>query len=236
MNIQIDDAPLPNKWIKDYRGQRFNRLTVIAFERVRPRGGAVWRCRCDCGNETTTTAHDMRVGHTQSCGCQGRERSAAARRTHGMTGTPVYKIWKGIRVRCYNPNSAIYPHYGGRGIVMCDRWRESFEAFFADMGERPPGHSVERIDNDGPYSPENCEWAAKVTQMNNMRSNHCITYQGKTQSLADWARELGIDYHRLRARIERGVPVERAFSAERLQRKASGFYDDIGQTRHPRSR
>lgn len=120
---------------------------------------------------------------------------------------------------------------------MCDRWRDSFENFYADMGPRPStDYSIERIDDDGPYSPENCRWATDTEQANNTRWNRHVTYRGKTQSVAEWARELGIPYNRLSARLMRGVPIERAFANETLQRQSPDFYDEIGQERHPRKR
>jgi hypothetical protein len=174
---------------------------------------------CSGDESTTASIYDLRSGHTKSCGCLSAERLSAMRTKHGRTGTPEYKIWRGIRARCYNANSHIYPYYGGRGIVMCERWHASFDNFFTDMGERPsPQHSVERIDNDGPYAPDNCRWATRTEQGNNTRQNHYVTYDGKTMSVADWARHLGIDYSRLLARLERGVPPERAFASQFLER------------------
>ncbi len=222
MKITIDKSPLPNKWIKDYRGQKFHRLTVVSFARIRPRGGAVWNCICECGAQTTATVSDLRSGHTKSCGCLSAERMRAMRTTHGRSDTPEYNIWQGMLSRCYNPHSKIYRHYGGRGIKVCERWHTSFEKFFADMGKRPSRrHSVERINNNADYSPQNCQWATRVKQANNTRQNHYATYLGKTQSIADWARELNIPYHRLRARILRGVSIERAFTHQILIRDYS---------------
>lgn len=215
MHQIIDNSPLPNKMTKDRRGQRFNRLLIVAYSHATRSSGAFWRCICDCGNESVVRYEDLRSGHTKSCGCLLREMRGSLHRTHGMSGTVEYTIWKGIETRCYNPNARVYPHYGGRGITMCDRWRTSFENFFSDMGPRPSlKHSIERIDNNGSYSPDNCRWATDLEQANNMRSNRRITFNGKTQSLADWARELDISSGAISLRMARGLSVEEAFSTK----------------------
>lgn len=114
--------------------------------------------------------------------------------------------------RCLNPRSEKWPQYGGRGIAVCQRWQESFEAFLADMGEPPPDHSLDRIDNDGPYSPENCRWATNNQQARNKSTNRVLTYQGKSQTLAEWAEELGLPRNTIQTRLRLGWSVERALS------------------------
>ena len=138
--------------------------------------------------------------------------------THRKTGTPEYLAWINIKRRCYNAANASYPAYGGRGIVMCDRWKDDFMAFLADMGERPSDqHSIDRIDVNGNYEPSNCRWAIDATQRNNKRNNVMLTHQGKTQTLAQWAKELGINMDTLWRRINvLNMPVERALTAEML--------------------
>jgi|SRR5579859_6277 len=124
---------------------------------------------------------------------------------HGKTGTPEHKIWIDMRQRCENPNRSNFKHYGGRGIRVCERW-QSFEAFFADMGERPtPEHSIERKDNDGPYSPDNCKWATPSEQRHNYSRNHWITIDGRRQTIGDWAKERGLDERLIRIRLRRGM-------------------------------
>jgi hypothetical protein len=137
---------------------------------------------------------------------------SAANKTHGRTKSPEYGSWRAIVTRCTKPTAQQFRDYGGRGITICDRWRASFEDFLADMGERPgPGYSVEREDNDGPYSPDNCRWATAKEQVRNRRNTHFLTLNGVTKSLQEWAEELGISARTLYTRIfAYGWPVERA--------------------------
>ncbi|MDE4297182.1 hypothetical protein PXK56_18520 [Phaeobacter gallaeciensis] len=120
-----------------------------------------------------------------------------------MTNTKAYQAWNSMKQRCMNAKSKDYPRYGGRGIKICDRWL-SFENFLADMGEKPRDMTLDRIDNDGDYEPGNCRWASARTQSNNRRSNHCLTYEGKTQTLSEWSRETGIEKATLLNRIKNG--------------------------------
>jgi len=132
---------------------------------------------------------------------------------HNIAKMPEYNIWTQMKQRCANANMPNYAAYGGRGIAVCDRWRESFENFITDMGVRPgKDYSLDRIDNDGPYSPENCRWATRIEQGNNTRTNRWITYNGKTMTLSEWSRKLNIAKSTLRNRFKKGWSVERAFS------------------------
>lgn len=165
----------------DLTGQQFGRLLVLEMVRE-PGKDARVRCRCECGAETTVLAYNVRNGNTSSCGCIAREGAAArglviapiigaANRTHGMRGTRTYVSWLDARKRCHSPQNKRYAYYGGRGIAVCDQWRDSFESFLADMGECPPGLTLERLDNNKGYEPGNCVWATKEQQARNRRCN-----------------------------------------------------------------
>lgn len=143
---------------------------------------------------------------------------------HGCTNHPLYFVWKTMKQRCRNEKCKSFPNYGGRGIKMCDRWFDSFIAFFEDMGEKPSdAHSLERIDNDGDYVTENCRWATRREQNRNQRSNKLFTFEGKTQCMTDWAVELGVNMQTLRRRIKRGLPLSGILTAKDGREKTLKF-------------
>lgn len=167
--------PFNRPW-HDLSGQTFGRLTVLRLADERKGGRIAWLCQCSCGEVRTLTSHQLRQGGTRSCGCYAREACGERARRHGSFGTPEYSIWAGIIQRTCNPKAPAWDNYGGRGITMCPRWRESFANFLADMGKRPsPDHSVERIDNEQGYSPENCKWILRSEQNRNKRNTHSLT-------------------------------------------------------------
>ena len=192
-------------------GQRFGRLTVIS-EAGRHRKEIAWECRCDCGTSGIVIAsYALRNGDKLSCGCLRLEAVLAACTTHGQTGSTEYKIWVGMKNRCFNPRVKGYANYGGRGITVCDRWNESFELFLLDVGPRPsPKHSIDRRDNNGNYEPGNAQWALPIEQANNSRHVHFVTVDGVTMSLTGWSRQTGVPAPCIRKRLKRGWPPGRA--------------------------
>lgn len=194
----------------DLTNKQFGRLVALFIDNESREPNKVkWVCACSCGRRKSVRADHLTRGKISSCGCLCAEMSAKINLSHGMTGTRTYKIWQGMKRRCENKNERFYPHYGGRGITICERWR-SFTAFLADMGEAPDGMSIDRINNDLGYSPENCRWADDITQMNNMRSNRYIEFNGEKKSAANWSRETGVPSLTIISRINRGWPVETA--------------------------
>jgi hypothetical protein len=149
---------------RDIRNQRFDRLVAISY--VTPER---WLCICDCGTSKVVIGSDLRRGKIRSCGCILRElkKTGDLRRTHGASNTPEYRTWSSMINRCNNPKTSYFHRYGGRGIAVCSRWRESFENFFVDMGTRPPGKTIDRIRVDGNYEPSNCRWATALEQAAN---------------------------------------------------------------------
>jgi hypothetical protein len=181
-------------------GQVFGRWKVVGQTRVSQSGVPAIMCYCDCGTERLVSIRRLNKGTSTSCGCLAAEKSAARLLTHGGSYTLEYSIWRGILRRCNNINCREYSYYGGRGIVICDEWL-SFERFISDMGARSEkGLSIERRDNDGPYSKENCYWAT-YTQQNN-----------KSQTTSAWAKEYGLNQSTLRERLKRGWSMEDALS------------------------
>lgn len=187
-------------------GQKFNSLTVIKEIERREYMRQVL-CRCNCGKEIIVRVYDL--GRNRSCGCEKKNNLR-----HGMSGTPEYAAWKSIKTRCYDPNFIEYQHYGGRGIKVCDEWKDDFRAFYNHIGPRPgSGYSVDRIDNDGDYEPGNVKWSTKSEQHRNTRQNLIVTYRGESRPLVEWVEELGLNYSAVQQRLVKlGWPAERAFS------------------------
>lgn len=201
----------------DMKGQRFGRLTVIEVAGRDKSKNVTWTCQCDCGAEVVVSGINLRVGDTKSCGCLHREKIKEQMSTHGYSKTRLYKVWAGIKSRCYNPNCDNYKYYGAKGITMCDDWKDNFESFrkwsFDNGYDESAGSqecTIDRIDNSMPYSPENCRWTDHVIQCNNQSKNKIFEYDGRALTMAEWAREFDIKYTTLRARIRRGIPFEEA--------------------------
>jgi hypothetical protein len=197
--------------IKNEVGKKYGRLTVIRWAHTTNADGLWWACLCECGREKVVRGHSLRSGATKSCGCLQREFVASLNRTHGLSETRTCKIWKNMLDRCLNAAHKSYKDYGGRGIYVCERWVSSIENFMNDMGPAPDGLSIDRIDNDGPYCPENCRWVTREIQSRNMRTNRVISFAGQTKILKDWADELGIYPTSLASRLQK-LPLERALT------------------------
>ena len=195
----------------DMSGHRYGRLTVVEMSGHNKHNQRLWRCVCDCGNDAEVIGFLLRQGQTQSCGCLAKESIASVNYKHGKSKSQIWSIHHSMMDRCYLKTSHAYHRYGGRGITVCDRWHD-FENFYADMGDKPKGMSLERIDNDKGYSPENVKWASYKEQANNTRSNRILTYMGKSQNITQWAEELGIKMTTIWARLQRGWTVERALT------------------------
>lgn len=199
-------------------GRTFGRLTVLS-RADNGKAGRRWNCVCKCGKTSTVLGQQLRNGEVKSCGCYSLEISTKRLTKHGhATGgkiSPELTAWNNLRGRCYDHADKSYATYGRRGIRVCDRWmgENGFPAFIADMGPRPSTqHSIDRIDPNGDYEPNNCRWATAREQQNNRTDNHRITWNGRTQNISEWSRELGISPHTLGKRIERW-PIDRAMSA-----------------------
>jgi hypothetical protein len=180
--------------LKSALGQTFGWWTVIE---ERKEWKKLRKCRCECGTIKMIDAHQLRSGHTKSCGCK------FVHSMHGMHTTNTYDIWVGAKQRCTNKNAKAYFRYGGRGIKMCKRWMDSFSNFYADMGDCPKGFSIERIDVSGDYEPGNCKWIPLGMQGRNKRNNVRITHNGETMIMSDWAARLGMKLGDLQYRITR---------------------------------
>lgn len=208
-----DSNQLPTR-VKDERGNIYGKLTVREYAGKTKSGDSQWLCDCECGKTTTVAGGDLRktYGGTKSCGCGRRIQG-------GGHGTTEYTTWKEMKRRCYNPRYREYGLYGGRGIIICERWRTSFVNFLADMGPKPfPEATIDRFpDQNGPYSPENCRWATKLEQSQNSRKTRLLTYGGETLCIREWARRIRITHRTLIARLERGWSVEKAVTTPATQ-------------------
>lgn len=193
------------------QGQTFNRLTAVELIGPGNSTQSNWLFRCTCGTMTRARVWSVLNGRIKSCGCLRREDIGNRRRKHGMSDTPEHYAWRHIRARCFNPRDQNYSDYGGRGITVSF---SSFAAFLAEIGARPgPGYTVDRMDVNGHYEPGNVRWATRLEQGENRRDNYYITFNGKTQHLSAWAREIGMNKATLKNRLRTyGWSVERALS------------------------
>jgi hypothetical protein len=201
--------------IRNLVGQRFGRLTVVERIRDSVKKRTNYRCSCDCGNETLVFHGSLTRSLTNSCGCVRNECTAERNRgnaTHGESKTSLYSLWHTMIDRCECPTAHAYELYGGRGIKVCERWRKSFIDFKNDMGPRPNKLTIDRIDSNGNYTPENCRWATRKEQSNNKRNNVVLEFQGQKMNISQWADAMSIPRTRLYSRWKRGWSTEEILS------------------------
>ena len=207
--------------MKDLSGARFGKLTAIELdgEKTKLTGLAYWVCKCDCGATKTIRASHLKSGATSSCGCIRKDKTLSKATRIPESKSPEYRSWSGMHTRCKNPLAKNFKNYGGRGIKVCDRW-ESYGAFLSDMGRRPgPKYSLDRIDNNGDYAPENCKWSTPIEQSSNKRNNHFIEHDGLRLTLAEWSRRTGINAATIWTRLVFGESPEYALKRDKPRRK-----------------
>lgn len=191
----------------DLTGQRFGRLVVVKMVGVDNRGECTWECKCDCGNIThPIKGSTLRLRKSQSCGCLQKEKISERSSTHRGSQTRLYNIWSLMKRRCNNPKSTAFNDYGGRGITVCDEWKNDFQAFYewSISNGYDDNLSIDRIDVNGNYEPSNCRWASQKVQTQNRRCAVIIKFKGKAQTLSEWAEESGIPYKTLHTRYSKG--------------------------------
>lgn len=204
---------------KDLTGQKFNYLTVIEYVGSKNKK-SMWLCECECGNQTIVDSSSLKSGNTKACGCHMKD-GWGNNKTHGMSKTRLYRIWQAMISRCYYEKNKYYQNYGGRGISVCDEWRNNFELFmkWSLNNHYANNLTIDRIDNDKGYSPDNCKWVTRFVQMNNTRNNRLLDYNGQTKTVAEWSRYANISYDVLHSRIFRyHWPVDKALETPVMRR------------------
>lgn len=190
-----------NHCFKNEKGNRFGRLVAISFEVKN--GKAYWLCKCDCGNTKVVAGDKLRSGNTVSCGCYQKECRGKGKRTHGMTDSRLYYEWSNMKSRCLNPKNIMYSNYGARGITVCEDWKDFLNfAKWSESNGYSESLTLERIDVNGNYCPENCCWIPRKEQCLNRTDSHKITAFGKTQTIKEWSDETGLKYDTIHARIQ----------------------------------
>lgn len=193
---------------EDLTEQKFGNLKIIKRLENDKFGHSVWLCECICGNKIKVLSTNLKRGHTKSCGCKKSYYITHSKITHGKAHTRLYGIYNKMKCRCYNQNNPAYKNYGNRGIKICKEWKQDFENFYnwsMNNGYKE-GLSIDRIDNNGNYEPNNCRWVTDKEQANNKRNNHYITYNNETHTLTEWAQMLKISPSTIYRRINRKIP------------------------------
>lgn len=195
-------------------GKRFGKLKVIKKVGVDNNRFITWLCECDCGNKVVVRGSNLRTGNTKSCGCVRKENTKMLNFVTGMSNSRLHRIWSGMKSRCFNPNAKHYHRYGGRGITVCEEWRHQFKPFYdwAMSHGYTDELTIDRIDNDGNYCPENCRWVTVKEQSRNMSKNRFVNFRGETLCVADLAIKYNISSSVLLGRINRNWDIERALT------------------------
>ena len=206
-----------NHSLKDLSNTKIGRLFITSMFEKQKNGIIKWYCVCECGEIKKIFHFNLTRPHTQSCGCIQKENAANAQLIHGNNRrgnkSSEYHVWTSMKTRCYNENSKFYSDYGGRGIIVCDRWLHSFENFLFDMDARPSkNHTIERIENNGIYEQKNCKWATVKEQARNKRNNTRVEYGGRNRLLLEICEELGLKYKTVQQRIKRGWDINLAIN------------------------
>jgi hypothetical protein len=206
------------KKIESIIGRRFSRLKVVGYVGKKNKRHR-WLCECDCGTKRIVSRLSLVAKSTRSCGCFRFQQIKKSSKTHGLSKTNEYKIWSGMKARCCDIRNTAYRTYGARGIRVCERWMSSFSDFIKDVGDRPSkNHSLDRIDNNGDYCPENCRWATKSQQSSNKRGLRIINHNGESRTMSEWSRIQGINVSTVCGRISRGWNEVRAITEKRFLR------------------
>lgn len=212
----------------DLTGRKFGKLTVIERDGRDEKGNITWKCKCDCGNICTVPGVILRRRSKKSCGCKWME---PGNKTHGMTGTTLFTRWINMRSRCNNPKNKRYNRYGGRGIKICDEWENDFSAFYnwAINNGYEESLTLDRIDNDLGYFPDNCRWVDKKTQANNRSTNKMYTINGETKTLAEWCEQYDMPYYLVISRLRKNISIEESLSKnyKRKNAKHNEYFQEL---------
>ena len=210
-----------NPNVKDLTGERFGRLVAVNRVENGKHRQSKWLCKCDCGNYCIVFSANLKRMHTQSCGCHRVNTSSMKHRKHGMHNTKIYNAWNGMKSRCFNKNDKYYLNYGGRGITVCDEWKNDFKAFFDWAMEN--GYSdkltIDRIDVNGNYEPSNCRWVTQKVQQNNRTNNVLLEFLGEIHTISEWSELLGIDKATIHARYKAGRNINEILSKSDLRKE-----------------
>jgi len=229
--------PLP-KQATDITGFSYGKLTAIypVKSTIKPaaKKSLMWFCVCECGRKSVVRGSHLRMGKINSCGCSKGMYISEKKTKHGLCHTAEYRSWSMMKNRVFNKKNPAYKNYGGRGISMCDEWIESFERFYADMGNKPsPDHSIDRINNDGDYCPENCKWSTSIEQSRNTRRNVFIEVNGESRCVSAWAQKMGVPKRLIYGRLKAGWSAYSAVTKQVSHSKLTTIQAKIIKAKHP---